>query len=328
MNLEEVKATVHELRVHQIELELQNEELRRIQTQLEKARSRYSVLYNSAPVGYLALNRSGVIVHYNRTFMDMIGSSDGELPGKPFTDIVAHEDKNQFLARYRAFFAQPEGKAMDIRLAGRDGRIFFARLQGRLEELEAAGSDETQQKMLLLVATDITEQRTSKMELESQTRFLKTLLSAIPSPVFYKDRSGRYLGCNEAFEELVGKPGDLIVGQTVNDLWPDEYGAAIFRNDLELLKSPGRQRYEHLVPAADGGLRNMVFYKSTFSDTGGKLAGIVGVLLDVSDRKKTEEELRRKSNIDLAMAEMARTLSYRRIHRGYFPIDFEKKPGN
>ena len=204
--------------------------------------------------------------------MDMVRTNDAELLNKPFIDFVAQEDKNQFLSRYRAFFNQPAGKTMEIRLAGPGGRSFFARLGGRLEELESSRDGKNRRPVLLLVITDITEQQAAKMELESRARFLKSLLSAIPSPVFYKDRNGRYLGCNEAFEELTGKSHDHIIGQTVCDLWPEDYCTAIHDNDLDLLKSPGRQQYEHLVPAADGDLRNMVFYKSTFSDTEGEPA--------------------------------------------------------
>ena len=64
--LEELQTALHNLKVHQIELELQNEELRFIQAELERTKARYFQLYNSAPIGYLTLNASGIILNSNR----------------------------------------------------------------------------------------------------------------------------------------------------------------------------------------------------------------------------------------------------------------------
>ena len=162
--------------------------------------------------------------------------------------------------------------------------------------------------MLLMVVADITEQMTSRLATEQQSRFLDSLLAAIPSPVFYKDRNGRYLGCNEAFEKLIGKPRDQIIGRTAENLWPPTLSETYRDKDMELLSSPGLQKYEHFVHDASGRRRDMVFYKSTFAGPNHAVEGIVGVLLDITERKAAEEDVLRKSEINAAMAELATQL--------------------
>ena len=85
--LEELQTALHNLRVHQIELELQNEELRLIQSELERAKTRYFQLYNSAPIGYLTLSVSGIILHSNQTFMEMVGLDNHLIRQRPFADF-------------------------------------------------------------------------------------------------------------------------------------------------------------------------------------------------------------------------------------------------
>ena len=121
-----------------------------------------------------------------------------------------------------------------------------------------------------------------------QGRFLETLLAAIPNPVYYKDRDGRYLGCNPAFAEMTGRSREYLVGTTAREAWPNEYSSVYYDKDTALFTHPGTQQYEYVIPAADGVARDVMFYKSTFQDSTGEIAGIVGVALDITERKRAE----------------------------------------
>lgn len=91
MSGENIASLIHELRVHQIELQLQNEELRRIQEELEKTRDRYSHLYDSAPIGYMTVSEKGILKEVNLTLATMLGEVRGLLIGKFFNHFVLSE---------------------------------------------------------------------------------------------------------------------------------------------------------------------------------------------------------------------------------------------
>jgi PAS domain S-box-containing protein len=118
------------------------------------------------------------------------------------------------------------------------------------------------------------------------------ILDALPSPVFIKDADGVYLACNPAFERFVGRPRAEIIGRTVDQLWPVELAQRYATADRELLATGGRQVYEGRVEDADGTLHDVVFDKITFNHANGTPAGIIGVMLDISERRERERALR------------------------------------
>lgn len=138
---------------------------------------------------------------------------------------------------------------------------------------------------------------TTTPQLRHHDMILETVLDTIPSPVFYKDRQGRYLGCNEAFaEQILGLPKEAIIGASLFDLpqaIPAQLARLYARQDAVLLQEAGTQIYEAEVQCADGIRRHFVFNKATWKDVRGRPAGIVGVMLDISKRKQAEEALRK-----------------------------------
>ena len=109
----ELERVIHDLSVHQIELELQNEELLRAQQQMQAARDSYARLYNQAPVGYLSLDANGIILQTNQTFADMLGLSARKIMGKTLAEFILPEDRQIFLGRFRSFFNNPQDKSLD-----------------------------------------------------------------------------------------------------------------------------------------------------------------------------------------------------------------------
>ena len=93
---EEVHNLIHELQVHQIELEMQNDELRRFQNEIEESRNKYSHLYDFAPVGYFTVKEKGIIAQANLTGAALLGIDRASLIGKPLTRFVSMEDQDTF----------------------------------------------------------------------------------------------------------------------------------------------------------------------------------------------------------------------------------------
>lgn len=120
---------------------------------------------------------------------------------------------------------------------------------------------------------------------------VQAVLDALPTPVFFKDRHGVYKGCNRAFARLIGRRRRDIIGLTVFDISPTEYAKSHFDADAVLMAAGGEQRYEAQIKRCDGERRHVVFHKAALYDVQGELSGIVGTILDITERKALEVRL-------------------------------------
>jgi len=134
---------------------------------------------------------------------------------------------------------------------------------------------------------------------QRQLHLLQTLLDAIPCPVFYKDPQGRYLGCNSAFTTLFNAGKEQLLGKSVYQIAPRQLAEVYDAADRELFaQGPGGvQIYEASVSKADGSRAEVIFYKANFLDMEGQLAGLIGTILDISERKAAEERLQRDNQV-------------------------------
>ena len=139
---------------------------------------------------------------------------------------------------------------------------------------------------------DMSQYREYEEALERQSRFLQKLIDTIPSPIFYKDADYRFMGCNAAFEECIGLARERVIGKTFHEILSEEQAEAYHLKDQELFANPGVQVYEAEIPCATGHRRDVVFYKATFTGADGLPAGIVGVVMDITERKYAEEKIR------------------------------------
>lgn len=162
---DEAGRLIHDLRVHQIELELQNEELRETQKHLQAMRDGYARLFHQAPVGYLIVEESGVVLQANAAFCSMVDRDMQRVAGKPLTDFLEQGDREVFLGRFKAFFKSPEGKTMELRML-RGENAFPVWIRGRVEEqAPMAPSGRKPGRGLLLIVNDITEQKQAEAAL-------------------------------------------------------------------------------------------------------------------------------------------------------------------
>jgi len=125
--------------------------------------------------------------------------------------------------------------------------------------------------------------------------FLEILFDAIPSPIFYKDKNGVYINCNDAFSNnILGIPKGEIMGKTLYEFpekIPKENADIYHQKDNELLQSHGTQMYESEVKCSDGVTRYYNFYKATFMSETNEALGIIGIMMDMTEIHKKEEEL-------------------------------------
>jgi PAS domain S-box-containing protein len=150
---EETGHMLHDLNVHQIELELQNEELRRTQAELEAERARYFDFYDLAPVGYCTLSEKGLILELNLTAANLLGAARGALVTQPIFGFILKEYQDVFYLFRRRLFEISEPQTCDLRLLKTDGTTFWA----HLEATAALSGDGA--RTCRVVLNDITERK-------------------------------------------------------------------------------------------------------------------------------------------------------------------------
>lgn len=142
------------------------------------------------------------------------------------------------------------------------------------------------------IAIAIDRKRT-ELELNFQNNFLQTLIDTIPHPVYYKDaKKLQYIGCNQAFTEFVKKPKSEILGKTSSEIFGEERGAFYNKKDNEILSTGTVQVYEDTIEIEEGDVRNTIISRSCFRNPEGEIAGIVAIVMDITDIRRAEAEAR------------------------------------
>jgi len=160
---------------------------------------------------------------------------------------------------------------------------FYSRLAVMISELSYS---------TIKLAKTLAEKGQTEAALRANEFFVKSLLRSLPVPVFYKDIQGRYSGCNQAFESFVGRTQEELIGKTVFDINPAKLAQTYQKSDRELLSSPSRQVYESQVENNSGELRNVIFHKASLTDAAGAVTGLVGAILDITERMRAEEKIK------------------------------------
>ena len=157
---------IHELKVHQVELEMQNEELLSIQEELTRTQKRYFDLYELAPIGYCTVNEDGLIEEANLTLSNMISESRTELIQRPFTNFIFSKDQDIYYFYSKKFFLTNELHECELRMIKEDKTPFWVLLSARAE------TDTSQEPRIRLVVSDISERKKIQEELKVQDEMM------------------------------------------------------------------------------------------------------------------------------------------------------------
>ncbi len=286
---DEIREIIHELRVHQIQLEMQNEELRQTQHKLASAQERYFDLYDLAPVGYLTLSEKGLILEGNLAAANLLGASRGTLTRLPFSQFVFRDDQDlYYLNRNRDSGPSLLPSQYEIRLVRQDGTIFWAHLVfTTVQQIDGVS-------VCRVVLSDITECHQAEEALqESELRFRKLFQDVQNLAVqgYGADGTTRYW--NHASELLYGYSAQEAIGRNLVELivppemrdevkkaiqWMAETGQPIPASELPLMRKDGSR-----VP---------VFSNHTLIRIPGREQELFCIDIDLSERKRAEEALR------------------------------------
>ncbi|WP_137009941.1 sensor domain-containing protein [Aquitalea aquatilis] len=267
----------------------------------------------NAPVAIVFINE-GRIVRHNHKFVeifqypDATESSPGILFSSPqeyadFLDEVATlQDGGRAFHRELYLYSRTR-EAVWVNVIGYATRAHDV-THGMVWMLEDRSRFKNAENELLRHHEILEEKvRARTVELSQQLHFEEQLIDAIPGPVFYKDKDFRYLGCNKAFEAYIGMTSAELIGKTPYDIAPKELADSYVESDIRLFKHPGSEIYESKVLYADVGYRDVIFHKATFTNKDGTVGGLVGLMLDITDRKKMEDDLRQAATFFESSAE-------------------------
>ncbi|MCC6235514.1 MAG: response regulator [Verrucomicrobiales bacterium] len=256
----------------------------------------WQCLVEAAPDAMVVIDAAQHIISLNRQTERLFGYSRDQLVGQPSHVLVPerfHAEYETSLARLAALARQLPGTVVEGVARRRDGTEFPVEF--------AVAPIETPSRSGLLCASlrDISEHRRIETELEDLVAFQRALIDSIPYPVFVKDVHARFLGCNTAYEQAFQTSADTLRGRMVTDLTylPTAQRERFHAEDLETLRTRERRSYELPIAFADGRDRVTLYTVDAFSLADGSTGGLIGMLVDITDRKTAEEELRRQQRL-------------------------------
>lgn len=267
-------------------------ERKRAETELQESRNN---LLRAETLGHIG-NWEWKISEQKLTWSDELYRIWGVPKDFPLTfesieALIHPDDLARNATMVQRLMEKEERTAIEFRIVRPDGTV---RHIHQMIEVSLDGSGKVDRAFGVM--QDITERKQAEQECSRQAEFLQRLIDALPYPIFYKDRRGRYLGCNTAYERFFGFERDRIVGKSAEALHPADLAAVYAKSDEDLLLHPGKQFYESVIQSRDGVRHDVIFHKATFGDSRGNPAGLIGSALDITSRKEAEDALRKSES--------------------------------
>jgi len=274
---------IHELQVHQIELEMQNEELRKAQAEVEESRTKYSDLYDFAPVGYFTFDKNGMILEANLTAAKELGIERGLLIKKPFRTHIIPEDRNIFDQHLQQVISNENRQTCEISLKRKDGTRFYAQL------VSIATNDLKGNTLCKTSVIDITERKRAEEEMQK----LASVVKHSNELVNLATLDGKMIFLNEAGGKMLGiDPGEVKqtnILQVIPDHLLDLVRTELLPELVEGRQWEGDLQYHNLKTNVLTDVRAITF---TIKDPDtGKPLYLANISVDITERKRAEEKL-------------------------------------
>ena len=286
---EETLYMLHELQVHQIELEMQNEELRQAQVKLDAGRARYFDLYDLAPVGCVTITEQGLLLEANLTTTTLLGVTRNELIKQPFSRFVLREDQDVYYFLHKQLFETGESHGCELRMVKKDGTAFWVRLQA------SSVQDTAGPAISRVVISDITERKRAETSLQETKKMAETYLNVAADVIITLDAQGIITLLNDSGHRLLGyAPGELIGRNWFDTCLPEEARTEVHGVFAKLMDGQDAdvQRYESSVITRNGNRLDLLWHNTLLREANGRIVGTLSSAQDITDRKRAEEALR------------------------------------
>jgi PAS domain S-box-containing protein len=296
---------LHELQVHQIELEMQNEQLIQSQAELKTALEQYTDLHNKlydfAPVGYFTLKRDGTIQQANLAGASLLGVERGNLIRRRFWTFVSNEFRTRLKDCLEKVFASHNKETCEAAFV-KDGQLFWAHLE--------AIENNDQGEECLIVMVDITQRKRIEEALKSSTQFSNSLISSMQDGISVLDENGVHLDVNSALCQMTGFSREELIGAGMpHPYWPPEAHNQIYAAFPKLLLG----NIELTFMRRNGERFPVIVSPFAIKDSQANIVGYSATVKDITERKQMETALQqRKEELELNNFQQAE-----RLHKLY-----------
>ena len=290
---DDTQRLLHELQVHRVELEMQNEELLEARAQAEALAASYADLYEFAPVSYFTLGPEGEITQSNLAGARLLGCDRGRLLGQRFGSFVSETDRPAFNAHIQQVFADQLQRTCEVGLSKKGEALTMVRM-------ESALSPEGHQCRAVVV--DISESKRAEQALRNSA-YVRSLIEASLDPLVTISPAGRITDVNEASSQATGIPREQLIGTDFLDYFTDPARA---REGYQKVFSEGFVRdYPLAIRHTSGRVTEVLYNASVYRDAHGQVQGVFAAARDITERKRAEKEkeILEASNRQLQKAE-------------------------
>ena len=254
----------------------------------KKSEDRFKMLFEKAPVGYQSLNEDGKFIEINDTWLEMTGYKREEVIGHWFGEFLAPDYRDKFFENFPKFKDQGNIK-VEFEMVKKDGSHFQVEFEGRI------GRDSLGQfKQTHCILMDVTERRKYEdkllrlnADLQQEMNIFNAYLENSPVYMFFKDQNIRSLRLSRNYEQMLGRPLDELLGKNMAELFPSEVAEKMVEDDKRILNEGRILEVEETL-----GDRQYTTIKFPI-EVEGKPAYLAGFTIDITDRKKAEQELER-----------------------------------
>ncbi len=244
-------------------------------------------LWNHPAFGALLTELDGTVKRVNRTFLGFTDYDENEIIGINWKDLCLQVESDRAENEIKKLRSSKTGHVkFQLSVLSKSAKTILTDyyVTGIFNENSESGE-------LLHLAVPRESFTTGEPIVKYQKDFLHTLLNSIPNPVYYKNNKGIFLGCNNKFEELFNESADEILGKSEYEVFPEDIAAMDYNSDLEIVRSHKSESFTASYFLNDGAKIEIEFNKSAFFDKEGNLAGIIGIINDITKRKEFEINL-------------------------------------
>lgn len=279
---EEIEYLINELSIHQIELELQNEELTKLQDELNLTLSKYYDLFENAPIGYISLDSDLKIIETNKTFAEFLQMSKAELIGRDFSKFVAPESQDNLHFHFNIVKNNINFKNLSelTLISSSNRRITF--------QVDSIAKKEISGNLYIkTVLTDISSLKTIENQLIIERNRFETLFETVPVGIFTIGLDNKILSWNKSAEEITGYKQDEVIGKKCSLCFVDktfcDFWEVVYKNENKSIIKP--------IITKHGELRQISFRYSIINDEAGNPIAGINTLFDITDNLKNEESI-------------------------------------